>query len=252
MQWFAVYSAALAMAAGSIHVASAQAQPVPQAPAGNAIPVTADNFNRAETDMYFGAIVKDRGIGSLHHSRELALFDSPIPRPNRDTLYSLGVLDFDAGPVTITLPDAGNRFMSMQAIDEDQYTYAVYYGAGRYTVTSEEMGTRYGLLGIRILVNPQDSKDMKQVHALQDAVIVEQKSSGKFEVPSFDPISQKNVRDALLVLGTTIHDTKSMFGKRSEVDPVRHLIGSAILWGGLPEKDAIYLNITTIRTYATP
>jgi hypothetical protein len=80
----------------------------------------------------------------------------------------------------------------------------------------------------------------------------QQKSSGKFEVPSFDPISQKNVRDALLVLGTTIHDTKSMFGKRSEVDPVRHLIGSAILWGGLPEKDAIYLNITTIRTYATP
>jgi hypothetical protein len=46
MQWFAVYSAALAMAAGSIHVASAQAQPVPQAPAGNAVPVTADNFNR--------------------------------------------------------------------------------------------------------------------------------------------------------------------------------------------------------------
>ena len=29
-----------------------------------------------------------------------------------------------------------------------------------------------------------------------------------------------------------------------EVDPVRHLIGSAILWGGLPENDAIYLNIT--------
>jgi len=35
-----------------------------------------------------------------------------------------------------------------------------------------------------------------------------------------------------------------MFGDRSEVDPVRHLIGSAMLWGGLPEKDALYLNIT--------
>jgi hypothetical protein len=42
----------------------------------------------------------------------------------------------------------------------------------------------------------------------------------------------------------TIPDTKRMFGSRSEVDPVRHLIGSAILWGGLPEKDGIYLNIT--------
>ena len=38
-------------------------------------------------------------------------------------------------------------------------------------------------------------------------------------------------------------NTKSMFGKRSEVDPVRHLIGSAILWGGLPEKYGVYLNI---------
>jgi hypothetical protein len=35
-------------------------------------------------------------------------------RPNRDTLYSLSVFDLDAGLVTITLPHAGQRFMSMQ------------------------------------------------------------------------------------------------------------------------------------------
>jgi hypothetical protein len=29
-------------------------------------------------------------------------------------------LDLDAGPVTITLPDAGKRFMSMQVINEDE------------------------------------------------------------------------------------------------------------------------------------
>jgi len=226
------------------HAAFAQVQPVPQAPGGSAVPVTADNFNRAETDMYFGKIVNGGGIGNLSHRRELYLSDSPVVRPNRDTLYSLAVFDFDAGPVTITLPDPGNRFMSMQVIDEDQYTHAVYYGAGRYTVTPEEMGTRYGTVVIRILVNPQDTKDMKQVHALQDAIKVEQKSSGKYDVPNFDLVSQRKVRDALLVLGTTIPDTKRMFGSRGEVDPVRHLIGSAMLWGGLPEKDAIYLNIT--------
>jgi hypothetical protein len=222
-----------------------QAQPVPQVPAVNVVPVTADNFNRAETDMYFGKRVK-KGyrIGNLSHSRELYLTDSPVVRPNRDTLYSGSVFDYDAGPVTITLPDAGNRFMSMQVIDEDQYTHAVYYGAGRYTMTREEMGTRYGSLVIRILANPQDPEDMKQVHDLQDAIKVEQKSSGKYEAPNFDSISQKKVRDALLALGTTILDNKRMFGDRSDVDPVRHLIGSAMLWGGLPEKDALYLNIT--------
>ena len=111
-------------------------------------------------------------------------------------------------------------------------------------MTREEIGTRYGLLGIRILVNPQDPEDMKQVHALQDAIMVEQKSSGNFEIPNFDLVSPKKVRDALIVLGTTIPDTKRMFGKRSEVDPVRHLIGTAILWGGLPEREGLYLNVT--------
>jgi hypothetical protein len=96
------------------YAAFAQALLVPQAPAGNAVPVTADNFNRAETDMYFGKRVKGGRIGNLSHSRELYLTDSPVVRPNRDTLYSGAVLDFDAGPVAITLPDADNRFMSMQ------------------------------------------------------------------------------------------------------------------------------------------
>ena len=101
-----------ALIAAQIFAASfypGQAQPVPQAPAGNAVPVTADNFNRAETDMYFGKRVEGGGIGNLSHSRELYLTDSPVVRPNRDTLYSGAVFDYDAGPVTITLPDAGNR-----------------------------------------------------------------------------------------------------------------------------------------------
>ena len=38
-----------------------------------------------------------------------------------------------------------------------------------------------------------------------------------------------------------------MFGPPSEVDPVRHLIGTAMAFGGNPEKDALYLNITPDR-----
>ena len=35
-----------------------------------------------------------------------------------------------------------------------------------------------------------------------------------------------------------------MFGPKGEVDPVRQLIGAASAWGGNPEKDALYLNVT--------
>jgi hypothetical protein len=87
-------------------------------PAGSAVPVTVDNFNRAESDLVTGPIVKDGGFGKYVHHREVYPVDAPIVRPNRDTLYS--IFDLDAGPVTITLPNAGQRFMSLQVIDGDQ------------------------------------------------------------------------------------------------------------------------------------
>jgi hypothetical protein len=39
------------------------------------------------------------------------------------------------------------------------------------------------------------------------------------------------VRDALLVLGSTLTDFRRAFGARKEVDPMRHLIGTAGGWG---------------------
>ena len=42
-----------------------------------------------------------------------------------------------------------------------------------------------------------------------------------------------------------------MFGTREQVDPVRHLIGSASAWGGNNEKDALYLNVVPGRNDGT-
>jgi hypothetical protein len=36
-----------------------------------------------------------------------------------------------------------------------------------------------------------------------------------------------------------------------QVDPVRHLVGSALVWGGLPEKGALYLPVTPARNDAS-
>src|SRR4051812_37222303 len=86
-----------------------------QSPAGKSVPVTADNFTRAESDLYFSGVVKNGGFGKFDHTREPAPLDKQtVIRLNRDTLYSAAVFDLDAGPVTITLPDAGTRFMSLQ------------------------------------------------------------------------------------------------------------------------------------------
>jgi hypothetical protein len=80
---------------------------------------------------------------------------------------------------------------------------------------------------------------------LQDAIKFIQEGTGTFEIPNWDEVTLKKVKAALLLLGTTVSDTRGMFGaNENEVDPVKHLIGSAMLWGGNPEKDALYLPIT--------
>lgn len=214
--------------------------------AQDAIKVTVDNFVRAESDMYFGAIAKDNGFGKFHHTRELAPVDAQnVIRLNRDTLYSSAVFDLDAGPVTVTMPESEGRFISLQVISEDHYTPAVIYKSGKYTFSKEDIGTRYVAMAVRTFVNPADKEDIAKAHALQDKLVSSQANgSGTLQIPNWDHASQKTVRDALLVLNSTVPDTNGMFGKKEEVSPVRHLIGAASGWGGNPEKEATYLNVT--------
>jgi hypothetical protein len=228
----------LAVALTATNPASAQPQ------SGNTVPVTADNFTRVESDTYFANIVKQAGgPGKIFHRREIEPVDNQIViRANRDTLYSAGVFDLDAGPVTLALPKTGKRFMSMIVIDQDQYVPAVYYG-GSHTFSKKQIGTRYLMLALRTLVDPSDPKDIQQAHALQDAVTVSQRNPGKFEIPDWDPASHKKVKDALLVLASTLPDSDRGFGTKREVDPVRRLILSASAWGGNPDREAKYLNV---------
>jgi len=229
-------------AIAALLLAGTNALALAQSP-GLAIAVTPDNFARAETDMYFAIFVKRGSLGKFVHLRELPLEGTGV-RPNRDTLYSEAV-NLDAGPVTITLPDAGNRFMSMMLVDEDHYVRDVAYGKGAYTYNEAKIGTRYLFVALRILVDPTDPKDFDRAHALQDATMVEQPGGpGKFEVPNWDAASQKKVREALIVLNDTLPALRHAFGGKADVDPVRHLIGTASAWGGNPDRDAIYLNIT--------
>jgi hypothetical protein len=52
-------------------------------------------------------------------------------------------------------------------------------------------------------------------------------------------------------MGRTLRDSKRMFGDVGDVDPVRHLIGTAGGFGGNPESDAIYLNVNPEKNDGT-
>jgi hypothetical protein len=212
-------------------------------------PVTVDNFVRAESDVYITNLAKEAGaLGKIEHRREPASIDhQTVIRLNRDTLYSSVAFDLDAGPVTITMPDAGKRFMSLQVISEDHYAWTE-YGAGPHAFDRKKVGTRYAVAAVRTLVDPNDAKDVAAVHALQDAIRATQPGGpGTLDVPNWDPASQKKVRDALLVLASTLQGFAGAFGMRDQVDPVYHLIGTAAGWGGNPDNDATYLNFTPAK-----
>lgn len=81
-------------------------------------------------------------------------------------------------------------------------------------------------------MNPNDAADVGAVHVLQDAIKVEQNVKGTFEVPAWDHESLKKLRESLpaVVAANGGIDSAKMFGRRGEVDPVQHLLGTAAGW----------------------
>lgn len=192
-------------------------------------PVTVKNFVRAETDFYMNKVVQMGGFGQFHHTRQRPRVDQKIFQMNRDTLHSVGVFDLNAGPLTVILPDTQGKFMSLMAINQDHYVQEVMYAPARKVFTKESVGTRYVLLTVRTLA-------IQGAHKLQNSIRTEQTGVGIFEVPKYDPINQKKIRDGLKYIGSAGEKKTDpeMFGKKENVDPVQHLIGTAMAWGGNP------------------
>ena len=209
----------------------------------HALQVTPDNFARAESDMQFMTVVKRGGFGRFTHERDFAPAGrQAAPWADGDVLRSRAVFDLEMGPISITVPAAGARFVSLEALDEDHYTLAMFYGPGTYTFSFENVSTRYVLIVVRIMVDPADRADLARVLELQEAIVISRLGGGRFVIPNWDPVSQAKVRVALQLLANTINGDDRTFGARDEVDPVRHLIGTATQWDRCPPRDIAYLH----------
>lgn len=204
--------------------------------------VTVLNFPRAETDNYIKVYAPMGAFGNFFHTRNPTPIDQQdVIRMNRDTLYSGAIFDLNT-PVTINKPDTGDRYQSMLVIDQDHYVKMVAYKPGKYTLTKDQIGTRYVFVIFRTLVDATDPGDIDKANEIQDSITATQESPGTLDLPDWDKNSLDRVRDALVILGDTLVSTDGMFGDVDEVDPILHLIGSGWGWGGFPSKDATYIN----------
>lgn len=211
--------------------------------AAESIPVSTDNFARAETaDQMDRFIAAAGGINTFYHYREPTPIDQQtVIRMNRDTFYSFAVVNISEG-ATLTLPDAGDRYQSAMIVNEDHFINKVFYGAGTYDLNVDEFDTPFVVVAIRTLVDAGNPEDVKAANAVQDKVVISANSETPYSHPDYDQDSFQGVKEHLLGLGAYVTDAGSTFGRAEDVDAVRHLLGTAGGWGGLPDNDAFYLN----------
>lgn len=212
------------------------------------IPVNVDNYVEAETAaMFDNQLAMTGGVNRWVHYRVPTPVDQqPVIRMNRDTLYSAAVVDISEGG-TVTLPEANGRYMTLMVINEKHTINRVFDEPGTYELSIEEHGTPFVNAVVRTLIDANDPADIAAVNALQDQLVLNVNSSTPYAHPDYDAETLAATKDALLALGGGVPDTKGMFGSPSETEPIRHLIGTATGWGGLPETEAFYYMETDPR-----
>ena len=200
------------------------------------------NYVRAETDLMMKAYGA-KGFGEFAHGRAAYDIDNQITQTgNRDTIYSFGVFDLSKSDLTLTLPDSKGKYMTLMPISEDHDVYRGLNAPGTYTFNQSEIGTRYMVFVIRVLCDPNDSKDMDRAHKLQDGVVVTQTDMGDMSgLKDWNKEEMLAMRNAYSTLGSSLSSSKTFFGVKGQRSYLQAAMGVAVGWGGMQEKDALYL-----------
>ena len=143
-------------------------------------------------------------MNQLVHRREPASIDDQrVIRQNRDTLYSGAIVDISQG-ATLSIPDAGDRYLSVMVVNNDHYINDVLHAPGEYPLTVDRFGTDYVAIAARILVDPNDAADLDAVHTLQDQLSVRAQSNRPLVIPEYERASFDATRQALLTLAREV------------------------------------------------
>ena len=191
--------------------------------------VTQDNFPRAYTNMRLGAILKNTGGVNK-------FFDMPVPssipaeqfvvRMNRDTPYSVSVIDMSSGNVYVTVPET-DRYVTIQIVDENHETQPMIYGPGKHKLTAK---TDHAFVIVRAL-------DGEIRHDL----VIEAGSAKPFVVQEWDMDSFHAVDKAGNLDFSNGYDQSKAFGnKESGQTAYMNYVGVAGGWGGAMVQDNIY------------
>ena len=211
--------------------------------------VTDENYALAETQVIFSGYVKkiaaatgSDGVGVFIHNKKGAdPKDRTVMRINFDTVYSFVVLDLST-PATLVMPETDGRYQSAWFITEEHFNPRAISEPGTYTITQEEMGSRYIMIVIRTQANVEDPEDMAAANALQEKLEIRQKERGSYTV------SNNWEMDEILAMRTKYQEiirekklsTDDFFGVKGRRTLELHNAGTSFGWGGLTKEEAAY------------
>jgi hypothetical protein len=224
-----------------VEAAQVQAAPVKMA----LIKVTALNYVQAKTAIQFDKYLARAGgkLNTFSHGRRVADINSrSSKRLNRDTLYSVAIVDISKG-ASIQIPEAGDRYMSVQVVNQDGFTNKIFHGAGRHYLTVAEFDTPYVWLLVRTLVLENIPGDMQAAQVLQDQMSIDSASERPYTHADYDPLSMSATTALLTELGKGISDNAKAAGTKEQVDPIKQLLLAAYGFGTLPESESLLLTV---------
>jgi len=111
--------------------------------------VTQKTYCRAETDRtFYNASRMAGGVNSMFSFRNVTPLDrQTVVRMNKDTLYTVALVDTSKG-ATITVPQMpADRYFSVLMLDRDHYCPGVIYTSGTHQLPQD---TKYLALNVRI------------------------------------------------------------------------------------------------------
>ena len=197
--------------------------------------------------MFAGIQRNAEGINRFEHNRTPARIDEQtVIRMNRDTLLQLRDCRHLRRRRRITVPDAGDRYLSVMIVNQDHYIKRVFHDAGNYDLTVARTSTRRPWRSSPAPWSIRDDPDdlaarrlgpgpaeLTAVRTAQPSRQLADVRHGRAWTAPAQALLDAGLRHGLVRVQAS--------DARQDVDPVHHLISTAAGWGGLPDAEATYV-----------
>lgn len=220
--------------------------------------VTPETYPTDETSRQILKVQSLVGINKFMHNRQLAPTNNqPVVRMNRDTYYSMAVVDVSRG-AKIVMPDIPDgKYMSIQPVTEDHRIQAMIYGSGTFDLTTHTGTHLYLIIRLDATFSETELKEIR------DNMFLDAKSNEKFTTFPVNKKSFYEVEDQLRAKIPFIVNRDGAEGMRGmftdprdksgqEFTDEKYQVGAAIGWGGAQMIDNIYElseNYSTVGCY---